>query len=537
MAHPDSQEAALRAPQVCSHCKSIKKGCDKRLPRCSQCLKRRAVCRYADAEEPRRSESEATALRTASPLGINQRLTSTWTSIPRSLRSRLCPCLRLSLLLINSLSDVLPPSTLDPRATPEFTTTDSVIASQVSQLIRVEGKHLEEILLNYFESIHLWLPIISRKRFHDRFTDFQTSPSADLAILLLAMRLITQHPSTDAELDQDREVLYLVTKTLFAQVQAFMPSSLYLVQTGVILSHYEHAHGMIEAAYITIGTTARIAYAVGLHNKACSAELEGSDAWLDDEEALSTWWGLVICDRTISCDPKMIGRPLATSPIRENDYLPLEPEELDRRSTFSQPTFRYFVSATHLPSVGSFGREAQATYLYDKVRFSIETGESVVAKLYHLGRELQGLLAVVMEQLDGRSGIYSGATQMLITGLYMLHQTAHGQMPDSNTPANYKHTIEAALSTLTRMVIDISYAFNRESQSFNVDLLAPGVAHIVRCAQHHILTAKDFHNQRWLEDFEQLRRMLSYFNQRWAVAGMELQRLNQTVEISMLTRI
>ncbi|PVH72825.1 hypothetical protein DL98DRAFT_659822 [Cadophora sp. DSE1049] len=537
MAHPDNDESAPRAPQVCSHCKSIKKGCDKRLPSCSQCIKRRAVCRYGEPEEPRRSGSEATASRTASPLGINQRLASTWTSIPRSLRSRLCPCLQLSLLLMNSLSEVLPPNTLDPRSTPEFTTTDSVIASQVSQIIRVEGKHLEEILLNYFESIHLWLPIMSRKRFHDRYTDFQTAPSADFAILLLTMRLITQHPSTDPELDQDREVFYLATKTLLAQVQAFIPSSLYLVQASVILSHYEHAHGMIEAAYVTIGTTARMASALGLHNKPCSAELEGSDAWLEDEEALSTWWGLVICDRTISCDSRMNGRPLATRPIRENDYLPLEHEEMDRGGNYSQPTFRYFVSATHLPSVGSFGREAQAIYLYDKVRFSIETGDSVVAKLYHLGRELQGLLAVVMEQLDGRWGIYCGATQMLITGLYMLHQTAHGQLPDPDTPANYKQTIEAALSTLTRMVIDISYAFNRESQTFNVDHLAPGVAHIVRCAQHHILTAKDFHNQRWLEDFEQLRRMLTYFNRRWVVAGMELHRLNETVEMSMAMHI
>lgn len=111
----------------------------------------------------------------------------------------------------------------------------------------------------------------------------------------------------------------------------------------------------------------------------------------------------------------MNGRPLATRPIRENDYLPLEPEEIDVGRNSAQPTFRYFVSATQLPKVGSFGREAQATYLYDKVRVSIETGESVVAKLYHLGRELQGLLAVVMEQLDGRWGIYCGATQMLIT--------------------------------------------------------------------------------------------------------------------------
>lgn len=259
------------------------------------------MCRYGEPEEARRSGSEATASRTASPLRINQRLAPTWTSIPRSLRTGLCPCLQLSLLLINSLSEVLPSNVLDSKSTLNFTTTDSVIASQVAQIIRVEGKHLEEILLNYFESIHLWLPIMSRKRFQDQYTEFQTTPSADFAIRLLTMSLITQHPSTESEVDQNRNVLYLATKTLFAQVQAFIPLSMHLVQAGVILSHYEHAHGMIEAAYVTVGTTARMAYALGLHNKPCSAEVERSDTWLEDEEALSTWWGLVICDRYETC--------------------------------------------------------------------------------------------------------------------------------------------------------------------------------------------------------------------------------------------
>ncbi|KAL2060809.1 hypothetical protein VTL71DRAFT_8861 [Oculimacula yallundae] len=434
---------------------------------------------------------------------------------------------------MNSLSEVLPSNTLDPRAPFQYTTTDSVIASQISQIIRVEGKHLEETLLSYFETIHLWLPIISRKLFHDRYTNFQTAPSADFSLLLLAMRLIIQHPSTDPEVDQDREVLYLATKTIFAQVQAFVPSSLYLVQAGIILSHYEHAHGMIEAAYVTVGTTTRMAFVMDLHNKSCSTELEGSDLWLEDEEALSTWWGLVICDRTISYDPRMAGRPLATRPTRESDYLPLEPEEMDRAGRESQPLFRYFVSATSLPGVGSFGREAQATYLHDRVTFSIENGDSIVNKLYHLGRDLQGLLAAVMEQLDGKWGVYCGAYQILIVGLYKLHHAAHMQVPDVDTPANYEQTIEAALSTLTRMVIDTSYGFNQQSQTFNIELLTPGVAHIVRCAQHHIVTAGNFHDQRWLEDFEQLRRMLSFFNRRWVVAGLELHRLNETMDMAM----
>jgi len=111
------------------------------------------------------------------------------------------------------------------------------------------------------------------------------------------MQLITQHPSTDPDIDQDREVLYLSCKTLLGQVQAFIPSSFYLVQAGVILARYEHGHGMVEAAYVTVGTSTRIACALGLHNRQCSMEVQGSDVWLEDEEALCTWWGLVICDR------------------------------------------------------------------------------------------------------------------------------------------------------------------------------------------------------------------------------------------------
>jgi hypothetical protein len=118
--------------------------------------------------------------------------------------------------------------------------------------------------------------------------------------------------------------------------------------------------------------------------------------------------------RTISLDSQMSGRPLATRPIRDNDYLPMEPDEMDVVSEFTNPKTRYFVSALNLSGIGSFGREAQATYLYDKVRLTIDAGKSGVYYLYPLGRQLQTLLSTVMEQVAGRWGVYCGATQMLI---------------------------------------------------------------------------------------------------------------------------
>jgi hypothetical protein len=102
--------------------------------------------------------------------------------------------------------------------------------------------------------------------------------------------------------------------------------------------------------------------------------------------------------------------------------------------------------------------------------------------------------------------------------LYTLHQTAAMQQDIDNNP-RYRETVKVALNTMTRMVIDIAYAFNMEVGTFNIEILAPATQHIVCCAQQHILTAEDFNDRKWLEDFNQLRKMLSYFNQRWILAG------------------
>jgi hypothetical protein len=110
----------------------------------------------------------------------------------------------------------------------------------------------------------------------------------------------------------------------------------------------------------------------------------------------------------------MHDRPLATRPIQDDDYLPLEPELLDgsQQDIIQQ---RYFVSANSLTGVGQFGREAQATYLLDRVRVVIQAGQTSEHTLYSLGYELKNLLGTVMEQVDGRKGVYCRATQMLIT--------------------------------------------------------------------------------------------------------------------------
>jgi hypothetical protein len=85
---------------------------------------------------------------------------------------------------------------------------------------------------------------------------------------------------------------------------------------------------------------------------------------------------------------------------------------------------------------------------------------------------------------------------------------------------------------MTRMVIDICSAFNGESKNINIELLPPFIAHIVRTADRYLLTAENLHNPLWQGDFDQLRMTLGFFNKRWALAGMELRRLDESVEMA-----
>jgi hypothetical protein len=121
----------------------------------------------------------------------------------------------------------------------------------------------------------------------------------------------------------------------------------------------------------------------------------------------------------VGCEVETGGRPLATRYIRKDDYMPLESEDLEETVQYmAHPTFRYYVSATALPNIGSFGRQAQAAYLLDRVLLVTDTevlDEARWAELSNLDQALQELLGTVMEQVAGRLEVYCGATALAIT--------------------------------------------------------------------------------------------------------------------------
>jgi hypothetical protein len=189
-------------------------------------------------------------------------------------------------------SDILSPNNL--QISDEV---DRRVYSQVLRIIEGTGLYVDDVTSRYFNGIHKWLPVISRPRFNRRILADQGSPSAASAILLLSITLISQPPPSDSTREDNLNAMYLSAKMLFAQVQVSVPSSLCLIQAGLLISTYERAHSLFEAAYISIGTCARMAFAAGLHRRRSIIDESDREAWSQREEEKNLWWGIVMCDR------------------------------------------------------------------------------------------------------------------------------------------------------------------------------------------------------------------------------------------------
>ena len=212
----------------------------------------------------------------------------------------MCPSIKSTLLLMDSFLGVLPGQALDFKKLAEPTSVDAVLYSQVCRIITTYGKYVDDISVSYFQGVHRWLPIISRRRFHDRLMNLRGPATADFSVLLLAMCLVTSRPAEDSKSRvRDQETLYLSSKMLFAHAQSFTATSTHLIQAGLLIATYEYAQGLSDAAFVSIGTCARMAYAAGLSNGALRDTREQGS--LSDQdwacENHNLWWGIVLCER------------------------------------------------------------------------------------------------------------------------------------------------------------------------------------------------------------------------------------------------
>jgi hypothetical protein len=322
--------------QVCIACKQRKRKCDKRTPSCSQCLKINRTCRYADVS---RSSRVLEIRRLRRRLELLENSLGDEHSSEQSPSSNLGNDFALASTSGSGVIGPVPPTNVllsdDNFVSPFFSRTDPFRYSQLRhafvnvtitrEVAKLVGSPSEfrRVANVYFETVHSWMPILSRSKFLADVKDVWSEPRADIALLALCMYLITQMPD-DSSSDSMRTSLYAKTKSFYALAESSGIVSISIVQCGILISLYELGHGLQPTAYISMGAHARTAMAFGIKETGRSNTDEQGDfeTWRRVEEERRVRWGIVILDRYISLQNR--GRSFTAIDPDLDHHLPVD---------------------------------------------------------------------------------------------------------------------------------------------------------------------------------------------------------------------
>jgi hypothetical protein len=157
----------------------------------------------------------------------------------------------------------------------------------------------EDTLLAYCRAIEPWFPIVSISRLRSRLPLTWNEAPLDIALLCLSIVLLSTTPSSSPEDDNDPsefKYLYLYTKSSMISTEGLGINSFLIVQSRILVTLFEVAHGFYPAAYISIGATVRAADALEIHPGADALPSHSLDDGAKRETAL-TWRGILILDR------------------------------------------------------------------------------------------------------------------------------------------------------------------------------------------------------------------------------------------------
>ncbi|GKZ35482.1 hypothetical protein AbraIFM66950_006144 [Aspergillus brasiliensis] len=280
---------------------------------------------------------------------------------------------------------------------------------QVCRILQLADLSLQEIGRRYFSNFHKWLPVISYESFQEslaRYNSPSCSPPVDFSVLVLAMCLVTLQPSKPSTHITPHS-LYATMKMLFAEAQAILCASMYLLQAGLLIAAYEYANGRPEAAHITMGSLARTAFAIGLADSSSwGTSAEASLAPIERLERLNLWWGVIILERLILCEIKdKTQRPTTEYPSSD---LPL-PSNLHpgQPSNHSLGSPQECLPSNQAREICAFSHQARAVMLLDRVlavRRLPQTDNGRLVQIRELDVQLQKFLSERMNTATAEIG-------------------------------------------------------------------------------------------------------------------------------------
>ncbi|KAN0096723.1 hypothetical protein V8E51_015528 [Hyaloscypha variabilis] len=516
MAADGGRVRRAQAAQACMICKNRKKKCNKSLPSCGYCTRKDLDCVYVQV--PNGKNHAPSAIENGcSPLVRGARP-------PMNVHSRMVLSAKLpSDQTTDEVDQLSCPFAILSKT--RSLTVDCQVYLEVHGIIRGTRQFVDDISARYFQGFHPHLPIISRTRFYDNLITLGAAPAADFSILLLTICLITYapalgyRPGDGATPSIEQQSLYLTARSLFAQVQVSCSSSVPLIQASLLLAVYEYTNGRPDDAFVTIASSARMAYAARIytgeshqtHLAHTIRHNEDRELLLQAEEAANTWWGIIICERTFFCEEAVSDQPLVTIFPGGDSQLPIEPQVLDQLDVLDPQSLpKIPLSCLTSPKVGGFGRTAQAACLLDQVLkgFDIPEINSRLLLLDRLDTNIQAFLSLVIPQCPGQAGVFCAAINIAI-------RSPAPQIVRANFKPleDWHKQSQQALDTVTKMVLDIAETLVTSSPANQGTQTIDGMPPI------HIRSSAQRQDVGWLGSAEDVLRMsLDRYFQRWSVS-------------------
>lgn len=317
------------APQACGSCRKQKRRCDKQLPACGLCVRIGRVCDYQpDAGAGAPSAEDFATLR--------QQVAD----LHDLLRDRDLPAAHPLASLSNghgnsngsatvSLTDgstsgssLKSPGTIwpGPSSFPPIFFLDSYAFQYERFQIQApnvkvppgalaalgNSAELRQMIEYYFSTVHRYFPIVSKIRLYQHLAHPLHEPGAEVALLFLAMKLVCSE--TPEELacagipdgSPPQTQLYQDVKSFYNFVEAQNGFSIQMIQASLLIALYEMGHSIYPASYLSVGNSARVGHAMGLHDRSTAQMLPRPNTWTEQEERRRVWWGVIILDRFIN---------------------------------------------------------------------------------------------------------------------------------------------------------------------------------------------------------------------------------------------
>ncbi|EEU33608.1 uncharacterized protein NECHADRAFT_89325 [Fusarium vanettenii 77-13-4] len=421
-------ERRTLAVRACVACRKQKRKCTREVPECSLCSKNGRPCEYAVGSRaaPYPEGRSRVAPRIQNPTVMPLQIVDSAAEAPSSNESTAPGLLPgenhfpalffLDSSYFQQTKSQLQMPTLE--LPPEF---DSIDAQSNMHDVDV-----------YFNSIHTFLPIVSKLRLYRELTAPQSCRKPDTALLLITMQLHTR--SLDSSDPPNRE-LYGLAKACCSHVERSNILSVRLLQATLLITLYEIANAIYPAAYLSVGHCARLGHAIGIHDfKRAPQMLHTPTSATELEERHRVWWAVIVLDRYVNVGGK--NRPFSCDDVRPDELLPADEKHWDQGElALIQPLA---VSTSTTVKICPFGRTCQASHLLSRVLRHISDRDSNIefrcSEALQLRRTVQALAATITNESEELLEHMNDATAdlPLFTATALCH-SGQDYLPMANT--------------------------------------------------------------------------------------------------------